>query len=72
VVDVQTPDGQTLAIDDPALIEMLRADIDQKHQLTLMQSQRAMTDCRPLSIFRKILEIGGEMPPFLRHSAARS
>ena len=71
VVDVQTPDGKTLAINDPALIEMLRADIDQKHQVTLMQSQRAMTDCRPLSIFRKIPEIGCEMPPFLRHSAAR-
>jgi uncharacterized protein len=51
VVDVETPDGQKLAIDDRALIEMLRADIDQKHQLTLMQSQRAMTDCRPVSIF---------------------
>jgi hypothetical protein len=50
-VDVETPDGETLAIDDPALIEMLRADIDQKHQVTLMQSQRAMTDCRPVSIF---------------------
>jgi uncharacterized protein YcbX len=51
VVDVKTPSGETVAIDDPALIEMLRADIDQKHQLTLMQSQRAMTDCRPVSIF---------------------
>ncbi len=51
VVDVETPDGKTLAIDDPALIEMLRANIDQKHQVTLMQSQRAMTDCRPVSIF---------------------
>ena len=51
VVDVETPAGKTLAIDDPALIEMLRADIDQKHQITLMQSQRAMTDCRPVSIF---------------------
>jgi uncharacterized protein YcbX len=51
VVDVETPDGKALAIDDPALIEMLRADIDQKHQVTLMQSQRAMTDCRPVSIF---------------------
>ena len=29
---------------------MLRADIDPKHTLTLMQSQRAMTDCRPVSI----------------------
>ena len=51
VVDVETPDGKMLAIDDPALIEILRADIDQKHQVTLMQSQRAMTDCRPVSIF---------------------
>ena len=51
IVDVETPDGETLAIDDPALIEMLRADIDQKHEVTLMQSQRPMTDCRPVSIF---------------------
>lgn len=51
VVDVETPDGKTLAINDPALIEMLRANVDQKHQVTLMQSQRAMTDCRPVSVF---------------------
>jgi uncharacterized protein YcbX len=51
IVDVETPDGKRLAIDDPALIEMVRADIDQKHHVTLMQSQRAMTDCRPVSIF---------------------
>lgn len=51
MVDIETPDGQTLPIDDPALMEMLRGDIDQKHQLTLMRSQRAMTDCRPFSMF---------------------
>ncbi len=51
MVDVETPGGQTLAIDDPALIDLLRADIDQKHQLKLMRSERAMTDCRPVSIF---------------------
>jgi uncharacterized protein len=51
MVDVETPAGKTLAIDDPALIDLLRADIDQKHQLTLMRSERAMTDCRPVSIF---------------------
>jgi uncharacterized protein YcbX len=51
MVDVETPDGKTLAIDDRALIDMLRSDIDQKHQLTLMRSDRAMTDCRPVSIF---------------------
>jgi len=51
VVDVKTPDGQTLAIDDPTLMEMVRAGIDEKHQLTLMRSERAMTDCRPFSMF---------------------
>jgi len=51
MVDVETPDEQTLAIDDPALMDMLRTNIDQKHQLTLMRSERAMTDCRPVSIF---------------------
>jgi uncharacterized protein YcbX len=51
MVDVETPDGGTLAIDDPTLIDMVRTDIDQKHQLTLMRSERAMTDCRPVSIF---------------------
>jgi hypothetical protein len=51
MVDVETPDGKTLAIDDPALIPMLRANIDQKHQLKLMRSERAMTDCRPFSMF---------------------
>src|SRR5881409_2692938 len=51
MVDVETPDGKTLGINDPALMDMLRTDIDQKHQLTLMRSERAMTDCRPVSIF---------------------
>jgi uncharacterized protein YcbX len=51
IVDVETPDGKTLGIDHPALMDMLRADIDQKHQLTLMRSERALTDCRPVSIF---------------------
>jgi len=51
IVDVETQDGRTLAIDDPALLTMLQADVDEKHQLTLMRSERALTDCRPVSIF---------------------
>src|SRR5213592_3703094 len=51
MVDIETPDGKTLAIDDPVLIEMLLSEIDKKHQLTLMRSHRAMTDCRPVSLF---------------------
>jgi uncharacterized protein YcbX len=51
MIDIETPEGKTLAIDDPVLIETLRSEIDEKHQLTLMRSHRAMTDCRPVSIF---------------------
>jgi uncharacterized protein len=51
MVDVDTPSGETLAIDDAALIDTLRDGIDQKHQLALMRSERALTDCRPVSIF---------------------
>jgi uncharacterized protein YcbX len=51
MVDVETPAGYTLAIDNPVLIDMLRHGIDEKHQLTLLRSDRAMTDCRPLSLF---------------------
>jgi uncharacterized protein YcbX len=50
MLDVETPAGNTVALDDPALIDMLRAGIDDKHQLTLVHSARAMTDCRPLSL----------------------
>ena len=51
LLDVETPSGDALAIDDSALIEALRQGIDAKHQLTLLRSERALTDCRPLSIF---------------------
>ena len=51
MVDVETPDGKTFAINDPALIENLRLSTDGNHQLTLLRSDKAITDCRPLSIF---------------------
>jgi uncharacterized protein YcbX len=50
MVDVKTPAGATLAIDDLALIDALRAGIDDSHQITLRRSDRAMTDCRPVSL----------------------
>lgn len=51
MIDVETPTGDALAIDNPELIDRLRHGIDEKHHLTLLRSERAMTDCRPLSIF---------------------
>jgi uncharacterized protein YcbX len=51
MLDVETPNGKTFAIDDPALIENLRAGLDDKHRLTLLRSEKALTDCLPVSIF---------------------
>jgi uncharacterized protein YcbX len=51
VVDVETPSGETLAIDDPALIRMLGEGIGREHILALLRSDSAMTDCRPVSLF---------------------
>jgi len=42
--------GQTFAIDDPALIRMLRDGVLGAPDLTLVRSDRAMTDCRPVSL----------------------
>lgn len=50
VVDVGTPAGDVLAIDDPALHDRLRVGSRGPDQLTLLRSDRAMTDCRPVSL----------------------
>jgi uncharacterized protein YcbX len=49
MIDVETPEGDLLAIDDARLREILSAG--QEKQLTLIRSDRAITDCRPLSLF---------------------
>ena len=51
MVDVETPDGKAFAIDDPALIDQVRLNTAGNHELTLLRSEKAITDCRPLSIF---------------------
>ena len=51
MIDVETPDGKTFAIDDSKLIDHLRTGIDGNHELKLLRSDKALTDCRPLSIF---------------------
>jgi uncharacterized protein YcbX len=51
MVDVLTPAGEVLAIDDPRLLTRLHSGLRDRHQLTLVQSDRSMTDCRPISIF---------------------
>jgi uncharacterized protein YcbX len=51
MVDVRIPDGACLAIDDPALVQLLSEGLRERHQLRLTYSQRALTDCRPVSLF---------------------
>jgi uncharacterized protein YcbX len=50
-LDVDTPLGDRLPIGDARLIDLLRAKIRESHELTLLRSDRAMTDCRPISLF---------------------
>lgn len=49
-LDVVTPGGGVVAIDDPGLLEMLGDGLRGEHRLTLVRSDRAMTDCRPVSL----------------------
>jgi uncharacterized protein YcbX len=51
MVEVRTPDGEILAVDDPALIRRLAQGLNDSYKLTLLRSERAMTDCHPISLF---------------------
>ena len=50
MLDVGLPTGQSLAIDDPALVHALRDGVHGAPELTLIRSDRAITDCRPISL----------------------
>ncbi len=50
IVDVVTPSGAVVAVDDPALIDMLGEGLRGENHLTLVRSDRALTDCRPVSL----------------------
>jgi uncharacterized protein len=50
IVDVVTPSGTIVSIDDPRLVQMLGEGIGVQNQLSLVRSDRALTDCRPVSL----------------------
>lgn len=60
-VDVLTPSGTTLAVDDPELASLLNEGVGE--DLTLVRSVRAMTDCRPVSLIssQTVEQIGEEL-----------
>ena len=50
VLDTVTPSGEIVSVDNPVLIKLLGAGISEKNQLKLVRSDRALTDCRPVSL----------------------
>ena len=62
MVDVETPAGERLAIDDPRLLSLLREGGRDGLELSLMRSERALTDCRPISLFsiQTVRQLGEE------------
>jgi uncharacterized protein YcbX len=50
LLDVVTPSGEIVSVDDPALLELLGEGIKGENQLGLVRSDRALTDCRPVSL----------------------
>ena len=50
MVEVEMPSGETLAVDDPELLERLAAGITTPGNLHLMRSQQALADAYPVSI----------------------
>ena len=71
-LDVETPSGEVLPVADPALLQQLNGVIGNGHTLSLLRSERAMTDCRPISIFslQTAQQLGEEVGFVLDNSAA--
>jgi len=49
-VDVTTPAGEKMALEDPRLLDLLREGLPEKWQIGVRYSHRSMTDCRPISL----------------------
>jgi uncharacterized protein len=62
VLDVVTPTGNVVAVDDPALVAMLGEGLGEENRLTLVRSDRALTDCRPVSLIslQTVRQLEGE------------
>ena len=50
-LDIESPSGELLPIDGQTLLQQLNRLVGTGHSLTLLRSERAMTDCRPISLF---------------------
>ena len=61
-LDVLTPRGEVVSLDDPKLIELLRDGLRGAHNISLVRSDRALTDCRPVSLIslQTVRQVEGE------------
>lgn len=63
MADVAVPNGDVLPVDDPRLLQMLCAGQRDGLHVTLLRSDRALTDCRPISLISiaTIRQLGDEV-----------
>lgn len=63
MLDIVAPTGAVVAVDDPALAAMLGEGIGEENRLTLVRSDRALTDCRPVSLIslQTVRQLEGEL-----------
>lgn len=66
-LEVATPTGDVLAVEDPTLLRQLADGTGEGHSLTLLRSERSMTDCRPISLFslQTLQQLGEEVGAIL-------
>ncbi|HEX6046389.1 MAG TPA: MOSC domain-containing protein [Pyrinomonadaceae bacterium] len=62
-LDVILPTCEVVAVEDPVLIERLREGLSEDTELRLVRSDRALTDCRPVSLIslQTIAQIESEL-----------
>ncbi|MBV9927546.1 MAG: MOSC domain-containing protein [Acidobacteria bacterium] len=62
-LDVLTPAGEVVDVEDPALVKLLGEGLDEKNRLALVRSDRALTDCRPVSLIslQTVRQLEGEL-----------
>jgi hypothetical protein len=62
-LDIITPSGEVVAVDDPLLTEMVLEGLRGENYLTLVHSNRALTDCRPVALIsiQTVRQIGSEL-----------
>jgi uncharacterized protein len=49
-LDVVTPSGEVISVEDPQLLKMLAQGLSDDNRLRMVRSDRALYDCRPVSL----------------------